>query len=144
MDERPTEEDGRRALRDHVADKAAAARAAHPEIGTGAGLEAFLADAACVRYPVTLEFDSRPLEPGEFATLEPAGKRPADGFVLFLHPSLRMDERAVSMATLYHIPSVNYGEIVTSDDAELFGATAMGMEVEAYYKDLCALADGLA
>ncbi len=43
----------------------------------------------------------------------------------------------------YHIPVINYGTIVEALDAELFGATLLGLEVEAYYQALCELADAL-
>ncbi len=44
----------------------------------------------------------------------------------------------------YHIPVINYGSIVEPADAELYGATLLGLEVEAYYQALCELTDAMA
>jgi hypothetical protein len=38
---------------------------------------------------------------------------------------------------------VNYGEFATSDDAETFGAAALGLSKEDYYRLVCGLADQL-
>jgi hypothetical protein len=39
---------------------------------------------------------------------------------------------------------INYGSIVETPEAELYGATLLGLEVEAYYQALCELADAMA
>ncbi len=139
----PTEQDGRLALRDHIVDRAAEARERHgPEIDAESIMRV-LDDRKAVRYPVGVRFDAEPLEPGEFAWPMPLGEKPSDGFCLFIHPHFERRPGAWPLLISYHIPTINYGEIVTAGDAELFGATLLGMDVETYYRALCALADEL-
>jgi hypothetical protein len=42
------------------------------------------------------------------------------------------------------VPVVNYGEFASADDAETFGAAALGLSKDDYYQAVCALADELA
>lgn len=140
----PTEQDGRLALRDHIVARAAAARDRHgPEID-GESIMRVLDDRDAVRYPVGVRFDSTPLEPGEFAWPQMLGEKPSDGFCLFVHPHFERRPQAWPLLISYHVPSVNYGEIVTAEEAELFAATLLGMDVETYYHALCTLADEIA
>jgi hypothetical protein len=44
---------------------------------------------------------------------------------------------------LYQLVLVNYGEFASPEDAESFGAAAVGLDREEYYERLCALADQL-
>ncbi|MBZ0172895.1 MAG: hypothetical protein K8E66_10975, partial [Phycisphaerales bacterium] len=87
---------------------------------------------------------SEPLEPGEFAWPQPLGDKPSDGYCLFIHPHFERRPQAWPLLISYHVPSVNYGEIVTAEEAELFAATLLGMDVETYYNALCTLADEIA
>jgi hypothetical protein len=41
----------------------------------------------------------------------------------------------------YQLVRVNYGEFASADDAEVFGASALGLSRDAYYESLCQLAD---
>ena len=45
---------------------------------------------------------------------------------------------------LYQLVLVNYGEFASADDAETFGAAALGLAKEEYYQILCGLADEVA
>lgn len=45
---------------------------------------------------------------------------------------------------LYQLVLVNYGEFASTDDAEIFGASALGIPREYYYRALCEMADELA
>ncbi len=137
------EHDARLALSDHVAEKALAARGRHASLADAAALQRLLDDREAVRYPTALVFDAAPLEPGEFALAEAIGDHPADGFRLVVHPSLRDRPEDLPLAVAYHIPPINYGDIASPDDCELFGAALLGLEREAYYQRLCALADAL-
>jgi len=38
---------------------------------------------------------------------------------------------------------INYGPFAMADDAEAFGAQALGLSREAYYQALCQMADSL-
>ncbi|MFQ5501302.1 MAG: hypothetical protein ACE5EQ_03255 [Phycisphaerae bacterium] len=139
----PNEEDGKQALRGHVCDKAAAAYAKYGPSIDWDTFQRMLDDPLVVRYPTTIVFDSQPLEPGEFAFVQPRGGQPAEGFQLFIHPHFRDRSDALPLLIAYHLVRVNYGEIATHEEAELFGATLLGLEVDAYYQSVCRLADEL-
>lgn len=47
----------------------------------------------------------------------------------------------VPLLVLYQLVLVNYGEFASAEDAECFGAAALGMAREEYYQGLCELAD---
>ena len=42
---------------------------------------------------------------------------------------------------LYQLVLVNYGEFASADDAETFGAAALGISRDEYYATLCDMAD---
>ena len=113
-----------------------------PHIGW-AQLLRLLEDRECVRYPCEIVFDAAPLQPGEFAHPIAKGGRPQDGFTLYVHPSFRTQLDQVPLLVLYQLVLVNYGAFAGPDDAETFGAAALGMDREAYYQALCRLADEL-
>ena len=138
-----TEEDGYQALRDHVVTKALLARERHgPEIDEGALLRVLL-DPEIVRFPTVVRFDSGALHPGEFAWPEPRGENPRDGFVLVVHRRFENRPADLPLLLAYHVVAINYLDIATHVEAELFGATLLGMEVDEYYERVCALADEL-
>jgi hypothetical protein len=136
-----TAEDARRSLNAHVADKGAELRAKYgPRIG-GPELLRLLDDRAFVRYPCEIEFDSGPLHPGECAHPVPRGDRPEDGFTMCVHPCFRTQLEQVTALVLYQLVLVNYGEFASPDDAETFGAAALGLAKDDYYRRLCRLYD---
>ncbi len=138
-----TEGDGYEALKGHVCEKATAARKRY---GTPPTLDKFremLRDGDIVRHPTELVFDSSALLEGEPAiSVMQEGSSPRT-FRLFVHESFRGRDADVVMLAAYHIPSINYLDIVTHEEAELFGSTLHGMEIEAYYERICELADEL-
>ena len=141
METKLTAEDAKGALRDHVEEKALAARRRYGGTVDETVLRRMLEDRSVVRYPTRLQFDAGPLEPGEFAYAHPLGGKANDGFQLFVHPMLENEPEMLPLAVAYHLVRINYGEIVTHEEAELYGATLLGMDQEAYYQALCALAD---
>lgn len=143
MAQRLTEQDARVALRDHLAEKAMNARLARGMYIDAQAIIDMLDDRAFVRYPVGVRFDAGALEPGEFAAPVPLGDHPAQGFCLFIHPCFERQPDAWPLLIAYHIPSINYGEIVSPEDAELFGATLLGLDQDTYYHALCELADSI-
>ena len=144
MATRLTAEDGRQSLNAHVAAKGEEIRAKYgPHIGW-TELQRILQDRACVRYPCEIVFDAGPLRPGEFAHPVPRGERPEDGFALFIHPYFMTELDRISHLALYQLVIVNYGDFASPDDAETFGASALGLSKEEYYKSLCELADEIA
>lgn len=139
-----TAEDGRSSLAAHVEAKGAEIFAKYgPEIGW-TELQQILQDNACVRYPVEILFEGTALEPGEMAHPVPNGNVPGDGFKLYVNPLLLTDLSRVPAVAFYQLVLVNYGEFASSDDAEAFGAAALGLAREAYYTLLCGIADELA
>jgi hypothetical protein len=143
MERKLTEHDGRQALHDHVVAKALYARDKYGAPIDYAAVCAMLDDREIVRFPTGLRFDADGLEPGEFAHAQPLGEHPAGGYCLFVHPYFEQRLDALPLLIAYHIVTVNYGDIATAGEAELFGATLLGMDVEAYYEAVCRLADEL-
>jgi hypothetical protein len=102
-----------------------------------------LGDRNCVRYPCEIVFDATPLQAGEFAHPVAKGDHPADGFTMYVHPFFMLQLEQVPLLVLYQLVLVNYGAIASPDDAETFGAAAVGLPRDEYYSTLCALADEL-
>jgi hypothetical protein len=140
---RPTVRDGQLALRDHVVTIAAAARARYGPVIDRLVLQRLLADRELIRYPVTLRFGTDALLDGEMAFPEPCGDHPRSGFTMWVHPLFRCRDDALALVVAYQLVRVNYADLASHEEAEWFGATLLGMEREAYYNALCALADEL-
>jgi hypothetical protein len=111
-----------------------------PQIGWGE-LQRLLMDRAYVRYPCEIVFDAANLLAGEFAYPHPRGEAPEEGFTMFVHPVFMLELARVPALALYHLVAVNYGEFASSDDAETFGAAALGLTRDEYYAMLCEAAD---
>ena len=136
-----TAEDARQSLTAHVEAKGIEAFVKYgPQIGWG-GLQRLLADRAIVRYPCEIVFDASPLLPGEFAHPVQKGDRPEDGFAMHVHPLFALELERVAPAVLYQLVAVNYGEFASADEAETFGAAALGLTRDEYYTLLCAMAE---
>lgn len=143
MEVKPTEADGKQALLEHVLGKAHEARVKY---GSSIGREVMmrlLLDRSVVRYPLGVRYDSQPLRAGEFACLEPLGAHPSDGFCLYIHPMFEPVDELLPLLIAYYIPTVNYGEVVSHVEAEVFGSTLSGLDREEYYKILCSVADSV-
>jgi hypothetical protein len=138
-----TSEDARQSLNAHVAVKGAEI---FHKYGPGIGwkeLTKILEDRACVRYPCKVKFDSEFLGPGEFAHPLSEGETPEDGFIMYVHPCYMTQLDHVPHLVLYQLVLVNYGEFASAEDAEAFGASALGLTRDEYYQILCELADQL-
>ena len=107
----------------------------------GDAIRRVLADPDIVRFPVQLAFGTTELLPGEFAWPKPRGASPAEGYDLVLHPAFRDREDALPFLIAYHVVAINYLDVATHEEAELFGAALLGMDVDAYYSEVCRLAD---
>ena len=142
MNPLPTAREAQQSLRDHVQSKATEARL---KCGGGrvdrAAIMKLLEDRSVVRYPLGVRFDAQPLRAGEFACLEALGGVPADGFCLFIHPMFDPVDDLIPLLIAYYIPSVNYGDVASHVEAELYGATLLSLDVEEYYRILCSVAD---
>src|SRR3989338_5467417 len=143
METRPlTIEDGKKALLHHVVEKGIALRDKYGPFIDFDTLQKILKDSAFVRYPTRVEFKSRFVEPGFFAfTEQVAADDSSQGFVIYVHEHFRNRINDVPAMVLYHLVAVNYCAAATGDEAELFGATVLGIKKEDYYRLLCALAD---
>lgn len=139
-----TADDARQSLNSHVAAKGAEINAKYgPRIGWKE-LQQILKDEDCMRYPCEIVFDAGHLGPGEFAHPVAKGEQPKDGFTIFVHPFYMTQLERVPLLVLYQLVLVNYGEFASPEDAETFGARALGLSKDEYYAALCAMADGLA
>ncbi len=139
----PSAADGQQSLREHVRAKALEARAKLRGQVDRAAILRLLEDRTAVRYPVGVRFDAEPLRPGEFACLESLGSHPADGFCLFVHPRFEHLDDVLPLLIAYYVPSINYGDVVTPVEAELYGSTLLALSPDAYYQALCNAADGV-
>jgi len=136
-----TADDARQSLNGHVAAKGAEIFDKYgPEIGSKE-LQQILQDHSCVRYPCELVFDSGPLLPGEFAHPMPKGNKPEDGFTMCVHPFFMTQLERVPHLVFYQLVLVNYGQFASADDAETFGAAALGLSKDDYYAIICELFD---
>jgi len=113
-----------------------------PRIGWTQLLQ-ILEDRTCARYPCEIVFDAAPLQAGEFVHPVAKGDHPEEGFCIYVHPFLMMQLDQVPLLVLYQLVLVNYGAFASPDDAETFGAAALGLARDEYYETLCRLADGL-
>lgn len=144
MNPHPTAEEAQQSLRDHVVTKAMDTRASRGGLIDRVEMMRLLDDRVVVRYPLGIRFDAEPLQSGEFACLESLGEHPSAGFCLFVHPSFENEDDLIPLLIAYYIPSVNYGDVVSHVEAELFGATLLGIAADEYYATLCSVADSLA
>ena len=62
---------------------------------------------------------------------------------MYVHPFFmsRLDE--VPLLVLYQLVLVNYGAFAVAEDAEAFGAAALGLARGEYYDAVCRLVDEL-
>lgn len=141
MSSQPTVDDFKESLNGHVATKGAEIREKYgPHIGWNELLRV-LEDRSLVRYPCAIVFDAAPLQEGEFAHPVANGERPEAGFNICIHPFFATQLARVPYLVLYQLVLVNYGDFASSDDAEIFGANALGISKEDYYNALCEMAD---
>ena len=84
-----------------------------PKIGWSE-LQKIIVDKECVRYPLDIVFDSVALENDEIAYPSAKGDLPEDGFTLYIHPYFSLDPTRIP---------------------------ALGIDIEAYYAQLCEIAD---
>ena len=143
MEAPPTAQDARQSLN---ASAAAIGAEIYEKYGPRIGwtqLLQILGDRTCARYPCEVVFDAAPLQAGEFAHPVAKGDHPEEGFCIYVHPFLMMQLDQVPLLVLYQLVLVNYGAFASADDAETFGAAALGLGKDEYYHALCGLVDDL-
>jgi len=62
---------------------------------------------------------------------------------MYVHPLFMTQLEKVPLLVLYQLVVVNYGAFAAAEDAETFGAAALGLSQDEYYQILCRLADEL-
>ena len=139
-----TAADAKQTLLQHVTGKGIEAFVKYGPRIDEAQLQQLLLDRTVVRYPCEIVFSAAELLPGEFAHPVQKGELPEDGFTMFVHPVFERSPDRTVYAVLYQLVAVNYGEFASSDEAETFGAAALGLTRDEYYAALCALSDQLA
>jgi hypothetical protein len=60
---------------------------------------------------------------------------------MHVHPYFATQPDRVPYLVLYQLVAVNYGEFASAEDAEAFGASALGLSQDEYYRTLCQMAD---
>jgi hypothetical protein len=138
-----TADDARQSLTAHVEARGVEALVKFGPVLGWTQLQQLLADRSFVRYPCEIVFDASALQPGEFAHPVQKGENPEDGFTMFVHPCFALNLDRAAYPVLYQLVAVNYGEFASADDAETFGAAALGLTRDEYYEALCAISDQL-
>jgi hypothetical protein len=138
-----TADDAKQSLCAHVESKGAEIFLKYGPLLGWAELQRLLEDRVYVRYPVEIVFDASRLLAGELAHAEGKTDQPEDGFAMIVHPAYEAQPDMVPVLVMYQLVAVNYGEFASSDEAECFGAAALGLTRDEYYNLLCELADEL-
>lgn len=102
-------------------------------------LMSLLQDRAFVRFPCAVRFDAEPLLPGEFAHAMLNGREPEEGYTIIVHPVYEGRLECLPYLVLHQLVLVNHGEAASAEDAETFGACALGLPRDQYYATLCEL-----
>ena len=131
------------AVSKHAADKAGEIHRKYgPDIDYPALLR-ILEDRSCIRYPVHIRFVSDGIEPGLFGKTEQVTDDPSAGYLISLHESFESRPEILPALVLYQSVLVNYGDLATAVDAELFGSGVLGIDRDAYYRVIVELTDSL-
>jgi len=119
-----------------------------------------LQDKKFTRYPVNVVFDSNRIEPGLFALTEAIHsdsepqrkaeddddvytKPPEQRFEIIIHEFFKDQPEKLLPLILYQLPIVNYGDVVTFEDSEVFGASMLEIPQDDYYQQICDLVDSI-
>jgi len=154
-----TEEELKSSVTEHAAERARAIRDKYgPDIDYPTLLK-MLEDRECVRYPISIQFDSSRIDPGMFAfsegvfeELEQPEYEDADfadyvkvaaEYKIVVHEAFENRLDVLPALVLYHLVAVNYADLATATDAELFASTVLGMNQDDYYALLCEAVDSL-
>jgi hypothetical protein len=136
----PSPAETRLSLTEHAAAKGQELRGKYgPAIGWKE-LQLILQDRALVRYPTEVVFEAEGLMAGELAYPQPKGERPEEGYRMCVHPLLALNLEGVVPVVLYQLVVVNYGGFASAEEAEVFGANALGLTTESYYERMCEIA----
>ncbi len=133
-----SEEHARQVLRDHITMIAKRSVEKYGHATTLKVMEKVLADKDIIRREAAWRFDTSLLQEGEFAMAVPQD----DSYIIAVHDSFKDKSDVLPCIIAYHLATVNYGEnVVESTEAELFGASLLGLEIDDYYERICEIAD---
>ncbi len=116
-----------------------------------------MSDRKFVRYPVQVIYDSKQVDAGLFIKTEmnmsEQNHQPEEdddyikqaerSYDFFVHECFEGQPDKLLPLILYHLPSVNYGEIATFEDSEVFASALLQMSQDDYYQLVCDLADSI-
>lgn len=131
------------AVSQHALAKAAEIRERYGPVIDYSTVLAILEDRKSTRYPVQIRFTTDGIEPGMFAKTVPVSENPDDGYVMSIHARLEDQPQVLPALILYQSVLVNYGDLATAHDAEIFGSGVLGMDRDDYYELLIDLTDAL-
>ena len=127
----------------HAIEKAKEIRARYGPVIDYPAMLQILDDRKSIRYPLEIRFVSNGIEPGLFGKTEPVSDTPEDGYIMSLHRRFEDQPEVLPALILYQSVLVNYGDLATADDAELFGSAVLDMPRDDYYAQIAALTDSL-
>ena len=157
MEEPATQQELRESMNLHLRQKAQEIIDKYGSAITLSVLQDILQDRKFVRYPVNIIFDSTRIEAGLFIktemTVSDQGHqadedseyvKPVErSYDFIVHEYFEGQPDKLLPLILYHLPTVNYGDIATYEDAEVFASALMKMEQDDYYQLVCDLADAI-
>ncbi len=62
---------------------------------------------------------------------------------LYIHECFEGQPEKLLPLIIYQLPIVNYGDIASYEDSEVFGSALMQMDQDDYYQVICDLADSI-
>ncbi|MCP3687644.1 MAG: hypothetical protein GY784_04445 [Gammaproteobacteria bacterium] len=155
MEDAATPEEQREAMNLHLRHKAQEIIEKYGPNITFKMLQEILQDPRFVRYPVNIIYDSTRIESGLFITTEvilaDPNRQPDDDdeyikqadrhYDFIVHEHFKGHPEKLTPLIMYHLPTVNYGDIATYEDAEVFASALLQMQQDDYYQLVCDLVD---
>ena len=157
MEETATQQELRESMNLHLRQKAQEIIDKYGSAITFSVLQDILQDRKFVRYPVNIIYDSARIEAGLFIKTEMMLSdqghqtdedseyvKPIErSYDFIVHEYFEGQPDKLLPLILYHLPTVNYGDIATYEDAEVFASALMQMEQDNYYQLVCDLTDAI-
>ncbi|NUM53964.1 MAG: hypothetical protein HUU46_10005 [Candidatus Hydrogenedentes bacterium] len=127
----------------HAQDAAARAIAKLGGPLSTANVARFLVDADCLKLYTKIVYDASALEPHQFAQPVFEGGAAHRSCRLDVHPHFADRPECLPFIVAYMAGAINYGNAVTLDLCEAYGAALMRMSREDFYAAVCRVADEL-
>ncbi|MCP4431811.1 MAG: hypothetical protein GY806_12595 [Gammaproteobacteria bacterium] len=157
MEDAVTPEEQREAMNLHLRQKAQEIIDKYGVSISFAVLQEILQDRRFVRYPVNIIYDSTRIETGLFIATkmvlaDPNRQTDEDDeyikqadrrYDFIVHEYFEGQPEKLVPLILYHLPTVNYGDIAIYEDAEVFASALLQMERDDYYQLVCDLVDSI-